>query len=326
MSVRTNISGRSSTALRSADRAVNTVPSASCPAGSIAPPGSLSRHSPMPSKFSSAKPSGSITRWQLAHVGLRRCISSRARSERLLAGLVLLSVRHVRRRRRRRRAEDVLEDPLAAQHRRRAVRIRRHRQDAALTEQAAALVALVSVTRGSGCRRRWGCRSARQPLVHEGVVGVEQIEHAAVLAHDALEEQLRSRCGTPAAARCRSSGKSPGVGMWPLQVAQHQPLAGEVVDQRPRLRIGEHPPHLPLEHRRLVEQAPSRRERRAARRRDRAPQEERQTRGQLEVADRPTPRGRRRPFRAEQELRAREDQPQALLDAGSKCPSSAPAS
>ena len=48
--------------------------------------------------------------------------------------------RHVRRRRRAAACQDVLQDPLAAQHRRRPVRIRRHRQDAALTEQPAALV------------------------------------------------------------------------------------------------------------------------------------------------------------------------------------------
>ena len=29
-----------------------------------------------------------------------------------------------------------------------------------------------------------------EPLVDEGVVGAQQIEHAAILAHDALEEQL----------------------------------------------------------------------------------------------------------------------------------------
>ena len=84
-------------------------------------------------------------------------------------------------------------------------------------------------------------------------------------------------------------GKSPGVGMWLLQVAQHQPLAGEVVDQRARLRIREHPLHLPLEHRRLA-QLPASRPRQQLVVRDRAPQEERQPRRQLEVADtRPWP-------------------------------------
>src|SRR5437762_1790915 len=47
--------------------------------------------------------------------------------------------RHVRRRRWRRRAEEHVQHPFAAQDRRRAVRNRRQRQNAALPEQAAAI-------------------------------------------------------------------------------------------------------------------------------------------------------------------------------------------
>ena len=39
-----------------------------------------------------------------------------------------------------------------------------------------------------------------QPLVHEGVVGVEQVEHAAVLAHQAGEEQLGLRAASTRSA------------------------------------------------------------------------------------------------------------------------------
>ena len=74
---------------------------------------------------------------------------------------VLLQRRHIRRRRRRRRAEQVLEHPFAAHDRRRAVRIRRHRQDAALPEQAAARAVVGQRRRaGNGCPRRSECRSA----------------------------------------------------------------------------------------------------------------------------------------------------------------------
>src|SRR5262245_26562854 len=38
------------------------------------------RHCPTESKFSSAKPGGSITRWQPEHVGLCRCSSSCSRT------------------------------------------------------------------------------------------------------------------------------------------------------------------------------------------------------------------------------------------------------
>ena len=91
---------------------------------------------------------------------------------------------------RRRRADDVLEDPRAAQHRRRAIGVRRRHQDAALAEQAPAI--------------RIGQRHAaeliaahvrnavvqREPLVDERVVRGQQIEDAAVFAEDAVDEQL----------------------------------------------------------------------------------------------------------------------------------------
>ncbi len=83
-------------------------------------------------------PSGSMRAWQFAQTGFARCFSSASRTGYRRARLVLRleAVRHVRRRRRHRRAQDVVENELAAQHRRRAVRLRRHEQDAALAEQA----------------------------------------------------------------------------------------------------------------------------------------------------------------------------------------------
>ena len=45
------------------------------------PTASFVRHSPVASKFSSEKPSGSITRWQVAHAGFLRCSSSRSRTD-----------------------------------------------------------------------------------------------------------------------------------------------------------------------------------------------------------------------------------------------------
>ncbi len=55
-------------------------------------------------------------------------------------GLGLVERRHVRRRRRRRRREQHFHDPLAAQHRRGAIGDRGQREDAALPEQAAAVL------------------------------------------------------------------------------------------------------------------------------------------------------------------------------------------
>ena len=75
-------------------------------------------------------------------------------------GSVSASAGHVGRRRRRRRAEEVLEHPLAAQHRRGRRRVRRDHQHGALAEQAPPRLVGQRARGGSGCRRRRGCRSA----------------------------------------------------------------------------------------------------------------------------------------------------------------------
>ena len=54
------------------------------------------------------------------------------------------------------------------------------------------------------------------------------------------------------------SGKTRRIGRDARQVAQVQPLAGEVVDERLRARIGQHPPHLLLEHGRIAAAAAAR--------------------------------------------------------------------
>ena len=130
---------------------------------------------------------------------------------------------------------------------------------------------------------------AREPLVHEGVVGIQQVEDAAVLAHDALEEELRlgAEAVSKLVVEVREVARIRDVA---LQVPQHQPLAREVVDERARPRIGEHAAHLLLEHRRpaqpalcgCIEQLIVG---------DRAPEEERQPRGELEVVT-SSPQGR----------------------------------
>ena len=102
-----------------------------------------------------------------------------------------LELGDVRRRRRRRDAEQVLENPLAADDRRRAIGIRRHREDAALPEQTAAHAVRTELDAPEPAPLHVGdAVVARQPFVDERVVGAQQVERAAILAHDALEEQL----------------------------------------------------------------------------------------------------------------------------------------
>ena len=156
-------------------------------------PPSRMRHLPVASKFSSARPSGSITRWHDVHCGLLRCCSIRSRTVERAAGiggaLGFFERRHVRRRRRRRRSEQHFHHPLAALHRRRALGDRRQRQDAAVAEDAAA----IGRQRDAAELRAGDVRDAvmaGHALVRVGVVGGKQIEQAAILAHQAVEEEL----------------------------------------------------------------------------------------------------------------------------------------
>ena len=102
------------------------------------------------------------------------------------------------------------------------------------------------------------------------------------------------------------------------QVAQVQPLPGEVRDQRFRATVGQHPLHLLFEHRRLV-QLPGGGQIEQFLVRDAAPQEKGQARGELQIADAIGGVGRgvaRIPFDAEEKLRAGENGSNRHLDAG----------
>ena len=122
----------------------------------------------------------------------------------------------------------------------------------------------------------------RQPLVDERVVGAQQIR--------ARCDPRAACCATNSSVSClKASSRLSSKSRIEIRMDDHfvdapqvQPLRGEVVDERVGgARIGQHPPHLLLEHRRLgqlaalgqVEQALVG---------NAAPQEERQPRGDLE--------------------------------------------
>ena len=95
---------------------------------------------------------------------------------------------------------------------------------------------------------------ARQPLVDERVVGGQQVEDVAVLPNDALEEQL----GLALQALSQfvvPVGVEDAVGRRGRQVAEVEQLLREARDERIGARIGEHPPHLLLEHFGLAQSA-----------------------------------------------------------------------
>ena len=94
----------------------------------------------------------------------------------------------------------------------------------------------------------------RQPLVDEGVVGGQQVEHVAVCAEDALDEQLGlapHRLPQPLA----DVRKAVLVRHDRRHVAQVEPLAREARDERPRTLVGEHTARLLLQHRRVAQPA-----------------------------------------------------------------------
>ncbi len=161
--------------------------------------------------------------------------------------------RHVRQRRRRRRPEQVLENPLAADDRRRPIGIRRHRQNASLSEQTAPLA--VRRERHAPEVLALDVRNAvvrGQALVDERVVGAQQIERAAILAHDALEEELRL-------ATERLPEGVVEIGEHALhrddgvEVSKEQPLSREVADEGVRSRVGHHAANLARKHRGLAQ-------------------------------------------------------------------------
>ena len=156
----------------------------------------------------------------------------------------------------------------------------------------------------------------RQPLVDERVVGVEQLQHAAVLGDDRGEQQLGLAPEGPPQVVVEVA-EAPRLGNDVLQVAQVEPLAREVVHQRRRARVGQHPAHLPLQLAGAAQLAAlGRGQQRLVG--DAAPQKEGQARGQLPVAEAvggARPRVRRIELEAEEELRAGQQPPQRGLDA-----------
>ena len=96
-----------------------------------------------------------------------------------------------------------------------------------------------------------------EAFVDERIVGREQLEHAAVFVHQTDEEQLRF-AQHRLLELVMEVGVLADVRMDLLQVLQPEPLGREPRTQRVRTGVGQHPPHLALEHGRVRELALSR--------------------------------------------------------------------
>ncbi len=156
----------------------------------------------------------------------------------------------------------------------------------------------------------------REPLVDEGVVGRQQVDDAAVLLHDAGEEQLGlapQRLPQVVVEIGERRRIRPGAG----EVPQIEPLPREVLDHRLGARVGQHPLHLSLERGGIPELAALRRREQHIVR-DAAPQEEGEPRGDVEIRQRVDRAGLqigRLGFEPEDERRAAQHEPQRELDA-----------
>ena len=122
---------------------------------------------------------------------------------------------HVRRRRRRRRAEQHFHDPLAAQHRRRAIRVRGHHQDAALAEQPAAEVVRELDATEAAADDAGDLVVLRQPLVDERVIRRQQVEHVRVARGRCCRRRAPSRGASTRRARGRTAGRAARRGSSP---------------------------------------------------------------------------------------------------------------
>ena len=191
----------------------------------------------------------------------------------------------VRRRRRRGRVQEGAEHILAAVNRRGSGGDGSHCEDASLPQQPAAI--------GIGELHAAELRAVNaldavmpgEPLVDEGVVRVQELKSAAVFAQNVAEEHLGLGAESLADVVVEIGEHQQIRNDLRLQVAELQPLPGEIVYQGVRAVIREHAVHLSGEHFGFPKPP------RCGRIEqlfigDAAPQEERQTRGKLEVADR----------------------------------------
>ena len=157
----------------------------------------------------------------------------------------------------------------------------------------------------------------RQPLVQPSVIRLQQVEHAAVLAQHVLEKQFRLATHRLPQVVIEV-GKQSAIRRDGFQVSQIQPLPREVRHERLCSRIGKHPPRLPREHFWLTQHV-ARGDLQQFVIGNAAPEEERQPRRQLQIAE--SIRGlrgnsRRLLLDAEQELATDQDRAQRGLDAG----------
>ncbi len=156
---------------------------------------------------------------------------------------------HAGRRRSGRGAQDPVEHPGTPQHRGGAVAIGGAQQHGSLAKQPPTILVLERHPPELRAVHALDVVLAGERLIDEGVIGIEQVEHAAILEQHAGQEE--PDLGLEIVPHLGSEG--PIVGLDLLQLAQVQPGEREVLHQRLGARILEHALNLGLHDRRIGE-------------------------------------------------------------------------
>ena len=122
-----------------------------------------------------------------------------------------------------------------------------------------------------------------EPLVEERVVGLNEVQNHAVFPKERLEVEFRFT-SKGFAEVVVEIGEEAKIWREGLQVPQVEPLRGEVLDQTAGTPIGQHPAHLALQDLRPMQFTPLGDAQKLFIR-NATPEEERQPRGQFEVAN-----------------------------------------
>jgi hypothetical protein len=117
--------------------------------------------------------------------------------------------------------------------------IRGDREDAALAEQPAPVVVWDGDAPEVAAFDAGNAVVPRQPLVDERVIGVQKVEHGAVFADDAVDEQL-GFAPERLTQRVVEVGEDVDVRLKALEIPEIQPLPGEVADEGARSPVSEH--------------------------------------------------------------------------------------
>ena len=155
-------------------------------------------------------------------------------------------------RRRRRGVEEILENPLAAKHGRGTSGVRGNGENTALGKHATTPIGRAHVDSPEFLTCDTGDSiKPREPLIKKTIVGVKEVEHAAVPANDVLGEELGFAPHGIAKAFIEIR-KAFAIGPYDVNIAELKPLASKVLDQGSGFFVLQHAADLRFENRWLT--------------------------------------------------------------------------